>query len=393
MLVHNFTPGPVGGAELQAERLAFGLARLGYQIQVMTNSLSNVAKWYDFGENIPYAPPEEVRRPSGDDENLDKPSILIHRVPFAMAYQFIEGYLDTFRYLVINRSKYYLLHCHMAFGHAVVAVIVSKIFRKRCLIKFACAGDIGELGVIKSFSGYSSALHILHQADAIVAISREVEEELLEHGFVGSRIVYIPNGVDTNKFQPNGRTMQPGVFRFVLIGRRTPQKGVDIMLDAVSKVKSLGYGSKFEVLLYGIDYPEYDYRSLASTLDLDDCVRFLPFEKDIINVYRSAQALLIPSRFEGLSNVLLEAMSMGLPVIASSVSGTPDVVVDGQHGLLIPPESSEALAAAMIKLMDNPSLCESLGRNARGRVEESFSLEHVAQQYSELYKRLCQSGK
>lgn len=389
MLVHNFTPGPVGGAELQAERLAHGLACLGYDIHIMTNSIAHENFWHDFDGDIPYAPEEEIRLSSIEHDNSRaQTAIHIHRVPFLMAYQFVEGYIDTFRYLVEKRSSYDILHCHMAFGHAVVAVVVSKIFRKRCLIKFACAGDIGELGVIKSFPGYENAIHILHQADVVVAISREMEEELLNHGFSKHRIKYIPNGVDTKKFKPDGLKEQPGKIRFVLIGRRTPQKGVDLLLHAVDKLKHLGYESKFEVKLYGLDYPEYNYREMAYDLGVDVCVEFLPFEEDIVTIYKHAHVVLVPSRSEGLSNVLLEAMSMELPVVATSVSGTPDVVVDGIHGLLVPPESSEALAGAMIKLIDNPSTRESLGYNARQRVEASFSLEYVAQQYSDLYKSL-----
>lgn len=386
MLVHNFTPGPVGGAELQAERLAFGLARLGHKIEIITNSLSDI-KWYDFGGNIPYAPSKEIRM---SNDNNDNASILINRLPFLLAYQFTEGYVETFRYLVKNSRNYDLLHCHMAFGHAVVAVVVSKLLSKKCVIKFACTGDFGEFSVIKGFPGYSKALHILHQADAIVAISREMEKELLEHGFSKDRIFFIPNGVDTDKFKSISRIdTPPEMFRFIHIGRRTPQKGIDLILDAANKLKSLGYENKFEILMYGADYPEYDYRSMASSLGVDDCVLFMQFEKDIVNIYRNAHAVLLPSRYEGLSNVLLEAMSFGLPVVASLVSGTSDVITDGHDGLLVPSESPDSLVNAMIKLMDDHSLAGSLGNNARRRVEKSYSLKNVTKQYSDLYLNLC----
>jgi glycosyltransferase involved in cell wall biosynthesis len=98
----------------------------------------------------------------------------------------------------------------------------------------------------------------------------------------------------------------------------------------------------------------------------------------------SAQA----SRGEGLSNALLEAMATALPVIATRVSGTADVVTDGEDGLLIPPESSESLAKAMATVMQQPDLARRLGQQARQKMLRAFSLDSVAQQYSELYASL-----
>jgi glycosyltransferase involved in cell wall biosynthesis len=97
----------------------------------------------------------------------------------------------------------------------------------------------------------------------------------------------------------------------------------------------------------------------------------------------------LPSRTEGLSNVLLEAMSFELPVIATRISGTVDVVDHGESGILIPPESPEALAVAMELVINNPEVSSKLGENARQRILEKFSLDEVARRYSELYHKLC----
>ena len=80
---------------------------------------------------------------------------------------------------------------------------------------------------------------------------------------------------------------------------------------------------------------------------------------------------------------------MGLPVIATHVSGNPDVITNEKDGILIPPESSDALADAMKRMIFDPSLRQKLGQNARRRIEDEFSLDHVARQYSDLYSRLC----
>jgi glycosyltransferase involved in cell wall biosynthesis len=128
---------------------------------------------------------------------------------------------------------------------------------------------------------------------------------------------------------------------------------------------------------------------MAKDFGVAHLVDFLPFQKDMRHIYQEAQCFLLPSRGEGLSNALLEAMAMGLPVVATHVSGTPDVVTNEKDGLLIPPESSEALADAMKRIILDPALRHQLGQNARRRVEDEYSMEHVAGQYSDLYSRLC----
>jgi glycosyltransferase involved in cell wall biosynthesis len=118
-------------------------------------------------------------------------------------------------------------------------------------------------------------------------------------------------------------------------------------------------------------------------------VKFFPFERDILPAYQSAHCLLLPSRGEGLPNSLLEAMAMELAVIVSRVSGTADVVDDGENGVLIPSDSPEALAEAMVFIIQNPDRALRLGQNARQKVATKFSLISAAQQYSTLYHRLC----
>jgi len=366
MIMHNFRPGSVGGAELQAERLAVRLCRLGHPMQVLT--------WL----TVPDAPLEETAD-----------GVRIHRTPYRLPYWVKHDNYETFRYLLRNRGSYDVLHAHMAFGHAVVATVLARCFRRKCIIKIACAGEYGDLSTFSRFEAFDKALRILHQADAVVAVSREVERELNQYGFQPERIVRIPNGVDTAFFHRNRPLQSSNKLRFVLIGRRHPQKGIDTTLRAALKLKQQGLGGRFEIKLYGADYPEYDYRAMASEFGVEDLVALLPFEKDIIKVYNEAHGFLLPSRGEGLSNSLLEAMAMELPVIATPVSGTPDVVDDDKDAILIPPDSPENLAESMSKIIHRPDWAHQLGVNARQKVESRFSLESTARQYSALYERMC----
>lgn len=213
-------------------------------------------------------------------------------------------------------------------------------------MKITCAGNLyGDLTVLSGFSGSGLALRVLRQADAMIAISSEVERELIEiWGFPAERVVRLPNGVDTGYLRRSRPFPERGKVWFALIGRRHPQKGVDLVLEAAAILKQRGLESRFEVKFYGLDYPECDYREMSKSLGVANLVEFLLHQEDMLDVLHSIRCFLLPSRGEGLSNALLEAMSMELPLIVTPVSGIVDAVEDGKDGITIPLGSSEALA-------------------------------------------------
>jgi glycosyltransferase involved in cell wall biosynthesis len=349
MVIHQFRP-VTGGAELQAERLSIKLTEHGHLMQVLTEL------------RTPNTPPEEEIH-----------GVRIHRVDFRMAYgaNFGMDAVDTFHYLYKNRHTYDILHAHQAFGHAVVSVVVAKMTGKRCIVKIACAGEFGDL----------------KQADCVVALSQEVKAELLKEGFSSSQIATIPNGVDIDLFKRRQDFRPWDPFQFLLIGRRTPQKGIDIALQAVRLLKDQGL-TRFKLSLRGRDDPEQNYPSLAQKLGIEDLVDFLPFTDAVLDAYHDAHCLILPSRNEGMSNTLLEAMSLEMPVIASTVSGTSEIVDHEINGILVPLEAPEVLAQAMQKVMENTDWAVNMGRQARLKVVGNFSLESVGQRYSKLYDHL-----
>ncbi len=364
MVIHQFRP-VINGAELQAERLAIRLAQRGHEMQVFTQL------------RVPGSLPEE-----------DIQGVKVHRMDFQMAYWILAGVETTFQYLAKTRKSYDILHVHQAFGHALVSIIAAKVFKKRCIVKVACAGSYGDLSVFSGFPGFKWALPILKQADSIIAISADVEKELLEWGFSADRIKRIPNGVNTEFFKRERPFPVRRPARFILIGRRTPQKGIDIALQAARILMNEGLSGDFEIKCYGLDYAEHDYRRMAEELGVTSLVEFLPPQDAIRDILHDAHSLILPSRGEGMPNVILEGMSFELPVIASRVSGVVDIIEDGVDGILIPSEDPQALASAMKPIITDPELAVRLGERARRKVSSEFSLDSVAERYSDLYNQI-----
>src|SRR5262249_31669926 len=117
-------------------------------------------------------------------------------------------------------------------------------------------------------------------------------------------------------------------------------------------------------------------------------VRWLGYQDDVANVYRQLTLLLLPSRSEGLPNVALEAMGYGVPVVAASVGGIPEIVDDGENGFLAPPDNAEALAQQVLGILKDPSLRGRLGQRALQGVSSRFSLEARLRALSGIYERV-----
>ena len=133
-----------------------------------------------------------------------------------------------------------------------------------------------------------------------------------------------------------------------------------------------------------------EVKALAASLGLADVVHFLGPRPDVPDLLHAMDIFVLPSYSEGLSLALLEAMAAGLPVIATAVGGTPEVVTDGGNGLLIPPRDAAALAAALERLLGDPDFARRLGANARDHVREHYSLDRLGREINEIYGELVE---
>jgi len=198
---------------------------------------------------------------------------------------------------------------------------------------------------------------------------------------IGPRVTVIPNGVEPDRFAAGPAFAHPR--RYVLtVARLSHEKGIDVLLDAFAALRS----ADVDLVVAG-DGPERPrLAAQCEALGLESRVHFLggvDFER-VPALYRGAALVACPSRWEGLPLVCLEAMASGRAVVASAVDGTPDAVVDGASGVLVPPEDPAALAHAIDAVLGKPGWAEQLGARGVELVRERFDWRRIAARYMDV---------
>lgn len=203
------------------------------------------------------------------------------------------------------------------------------------------------------------------------------------------RVCMIPNGVDTLFFQPTrfdvGAENRSGPFRILFVGRFQAQKNLSYFFKQLAGLPS----GTFELHLVGDGPQKANLKTLAIENGLATAITWHGWltRLELRDLYQSVDCLINPSLYEGMPNVVLEAMACGLPVLASNVPGNDALVVPDETGYLFDLHELDALRKAIKPLMENRSLCSRLGTNGRSRAEHDFSWRPVAQAYIELLKQ------
>ncbi|MEP7022948.1 MAG: glycogen synthase [Actinomycetota bacterium] len=242
-------------------------------------------------------------------------------------------------------------------------------------------------------------------AAAVIAVSDGMRADLLAcyPAVAPERVHVIRNGIDTREYAPDHSTdvlerygVDPGRPLVVFVGRITRQKGLPVLLGAAAALNPEAQ----LVLCAG----QPDTEELATEVtDLVAGLRetrsgviwltgMLP-RPEIIQLLTHATAFVCPSVYEPLGIVNLEAMACGTAVVASRVGGIPEVVADGETGLLVPPDDPAALAAALNSLVSDPARAEALGLNGRARAVAEFDWASIAEQTAGLYAELASPGR
>ena len=364
MITSLFKP-LTGGTESQALALSLALQARGFSVWILTRSLTNLPT----------------------HENIEGIEIFrnIRTLPLPLLFG-LTYFVSTMKFILAHRNNFTIVHCHILQNHHSIAAILAKwLFKKKVVIKVAATGPLSDVCMAKKSLLGVLFLNIVKRADTIIALCAQAEQELVDTGFPKNRIVRIPNGVDTSLFKPDPEVSRL-LANLLFIGRLDYMKGVDILLKSIAS--SHTGDNQISCSIVGDGPFKKTLQQLACELDIADKVIFAGACTNVLPYLQKASCFVLPSRSEGMPNVLLEAMACEVPIIATSVGGIPDIIKDGRNGLLIPPDDVQALSLALATLLQDRDLADRLGKQARMDVEEHFSIDKVADAYLALYHTL-----
>lgn len=375
MVIAQFRPA-IGGAERQAEKLAIEMGHLGLESLLLTPRIDPASPRREISEYC-----QIVRFPLFD--------ISKNRwIPLVGALNWICVLGQACIHVRMRLTGIALVHCHIGSVITLGAAIAAWSKGIPSICKVGVAGrksDIGELQRT-GLAGRATAALLPAIVTHWVATSNHVRAELLEAGIDPARISIIPNGVEVPLEGKESRdTIEP--FKVLYLGRLSSNAGRDLetVIYAVRDVAEKGRLIEFAVV--GDGDSRFALEELANALCLSSIITFKGVGESSVWL-EWADCFVLPSRWEGLSNSLLEAMSFGLPCIANDIPSNREALNGGRAGILVPVGDVSALTTALMSLLESVELRQRLGLYARARIRECYSIQEVAERYLTLYKRL-----
>jgi glycosyltransferase involved in cell wall biosynthesis len=427
----------IGGAEARAEKQARQLLALGHEVTILTLRHDKRWKPVDSLDGL------RVIRVGGLFRRNGRLRVgRLGHFPIDIA---------LLRTLWRLRHSFDIIHVFQISSLAAVAAFVGKLTGIPVIISTQCAAPTSEQNqriaqgatlladtltnadylqvsmhnvvtddvtyLPRSALGGGAMLRFLRASDAYFqALSTRSQHYLAEQGFRLDHIVRIPGSVNTEKFRPAPErrpdSMQPE--RTILcVARLEYSKGIDVLLHAWGHIMHQGAmncaptlareqdreGSPLLIgqikpclLLVGEGVLRTQLERMVADLGIGESVKFLGMRTDVVNLLQQAWGFVLPSRWEGMPNALLEAMACGLPCVATNVSGSEDIIVDGVNGLVVPPEQPVEMAHALRRLITDGELAQRLGIEARATVVRDYQLTAIVEQCLELYWHVIRSS-
>lgn len=313
----------------------------------------------------------------------NKPWLQLLAIPYI-----ISGFFKCIK--ICRKFKPDVIHAHWPFPHAYIALGAAKLFKIPLVLNFHGA----ELLLIRKKKWVKPLLKFaISQAQAVFANS----------SFTASKIKALRN-VEI-EWSPYGTTLEKGAgntephainskFKILFVGRHIERKGIRYLIEAAKYLPR----DQFEIRIVGVGDLTEELKKLASESATPNSAEIIFTGKlspeALANEYKTANVFTLPAIVdskgdtEGLGVVLIEAMELGLPIVASNVGGIPDVVIDGETGILVPEKDPEALANAYKRLASNPELISQLLAGAQKRIAECFTWDGIIERQIAVYNKV-----
>lgn len=366
------------------ELLALNIIKNGYSVQVLAPRIYTLDKKREMRKGI------FVRRfPFFSEDRL----LIEHeKIPiFKMVCYVASGFFSLL--LLVWKHKVGLIHAHWVLPTGLIAVLVKKITGVPVLLS-ARGADI-NLYPHKSRLLFKLACFSLRHSTEITAVSRELRNCIIrDFGISEDRLTIVSSGVDRSSFTPiDQRTIRkqlklPKELKIVLfVGDLIPRKGLNYLIESIPTVLKKQGNVLF--LIIGKGFLEKQLITMVESMDLQRHVHFLgtiPHEEVPLWI-NAADLLALPSISEGTPNVIMEALSCGVPVVASRVGGVPELVEDNKNGFLVEPRNSHSLAEALIRLLTDDQLLLKLRQQCMN-VPPEREVGQMAKKFCVIYDRM-----
>jgi glycosyltransferase involved in cell wall biosynthesis len=415
IVVLDFAP-TVGGAEARAQKQARRLAELGHEVTIFTIRRQKSWSQTESMAGLPVVRIGGLYRRGG--------ALRIGRLGM---WPVILALLRT---LWRRRNAYDIIHVYDYSPLVAAAAVVARQTGKPLVITFQNTGPtseersqleatprlmadaLGDAPYLQLDSSYAAAMgHDVMRVNAIgggalaylvgrskpiyQSLSSRSRDQLLSYGFAPEQVVLIGGSVDTEIFRPNSSCRPDPLMAdrpIVCVARLEYGKGIDVLLHAWSRMMQTQAQSQQDLLprllLVGDGMIRPQLAHIARDLGISSSVEFLRERTDVLDLLQRAWGFVLPSRWEGMPNALLEAMACGLPCVATRVSGSEDIIDDGVNGLLVEPKSPPAMAEALNRIIHDVELATRLGAHGREKAVHTFGLQNVVQECETLYRRL-----
>ncbi len=399
MLIDQFYP-VIGGAEQQALRISLKLIAKGHKVLVLTRKSDKDLS--DF---------EEYR------------GIEIFRLPIigVSGKQKLKSTYPALKWLIANKNKYDIIHCHGVNPLEWGALFASFKTKKPYVIKIPLSNYFNYAGAKKGYHlrlGSKKNLSkkylrpmmlpvlklvrkkMINKANRIFAISPEISKSLTVGGI--RHVSDIPNGIDTDFYKPVSVTEKMAIRKklnlpvdhiiFVFSGRLAAEKNVETMLKGWHDFMASDFSPKARLLILGDGNGqtysvEDDLKNMVLRHDIRN-VAFLGSVNNVREYLQCADCFILPSLWEGMSNALLEAMSCGLPTIASNIPGNNAMIDQDKSGFLFNPLQYEILSKYINKICHDDILRKLMGERARQLAVEKYSINRVTEDILHEYKKI-----
>lgn len=375
LLLLNYEFPPMGGGASNATyNIALELVKLGHSVDVLTSR---------FGDQ----PSEEIIQ-GIKVYRVTSWRHSIHNCGLRGAFSYVFFAFFRLRSLLKN-NQYDLLHYFFGLPTGLLS-LYSHGFKRKPFILSLRGSDV------PGYDTTSLKLRLLHgllkpvtvriwkSAERLVTVSHGLREMALQT-LPGHPIRVIYNGIDTDIFKPapHINDTSNGHLRLLCVSRLIDRKGLDYLFQALAEMND----PRIRLDIVGTGGSEQRLKANIRELGLENQVQFCGYKTamEVAEHYRQADIFILPSLSESQGMVLLEAMSSGLPIIASHVGGIPEVVTNEENGLLIPPAKVNAIVEAVHRLANDSPLRSKISQNNPAKIQEQFTWKKIALYYQTVY--------